>query len=75
MSAVLKDFARSQATTNAAATATPGSLAALCLIARLHHVAADPAALRHQLGKADSEVVGTDDLLLAAQHLGLNLKT
>ena len=56
--------------------AAPGhaALDALCLIARLHHIAADPAALRHQLGKAPSEAAGFDDLLLAACHLGLKAK-
>ncbi|WP_301255768.1 type I secretion system permease/ATPase [Eleftheria terrae] len=49
-------------------------LQALCLIARLHHVAADPAALLHQLGKAPSETLSTQDLLLAAKHLGLKAK-
>ncbi len=53
---------------------TSCALDALCLIARLHHIAADPAALRHQLGKAASQAAGADDLLLAAQHLGLNAK-
>ena len=51
-----------------------GALDALCLIARLHHIAADPAALRHQLGKTPSEAAGVDDLLLAARHLGLKAK-
>ena len=51
-----------------------GALDALCLIARLHHIAADPVALRHQLGKAPSEAAGADDLLLAARHLGLKAK-
>ena len=50
------------------------ALEALCLIARLHHIAADPAALRHQLGKATSDTVDADDLLLAARHLGLKAK-
>jgi ATP-binding cassette, subfamily B, bacterial HlyB/CyaB len=49
-------------------------LPALCLIARLHHIAAEPEALRHQLGKTPSESVGIDDLLLAAKHLGLKAK-
>jgi subfamily B ATP-binding cassette protein HlyB/CyaB len=52
----------------------PPALAALCLIARLHHVAAEPAALLHQLGKTPSEAFTPDDLLLAAQHLGLKAK-
>jgi subfamily B ATP-binding cassette protein HlyB/CyaB len=49
-------------------------LAALCLLARLHQVAAEPAALRHALGRAPTEAVGTADLLLAAKHLGLKGK-
>jgi len=49
-------------------------IAALCLIARLHHVAADPAHLAHQLGWAPSHLPGTSDLLLAAKHLGLKAK-
>ena len=54
----------------------PGEAAlhALCLVARLHQVPADPAALLHQLGKSPSEPVSTDDLLLAARHLGLKAK-
>ena len=52
----------------------PSSLPALCLIARLHHVAADPAHLRHQLGWPDSHQPDVDDLLLAARHLGLKAK-
>jgi subfamily B ATP-binding cassette protein HlyB/CyaB len=51
-----------------------GALDALCLIARLHHVAADAAALLHQLGKPSHEVVDANDLLLAAAHLGLKAK-
>ncbi len=61
---------------NGATQALPAhsALDALCLIARLHHVAADPAALRHQLGKALSEPMAADDLLRAARHLGLKAK-
>jgi subfamily B ATP-binding cassette protein HlyB/CyaB len=51
-----------------------GALAALCAIARLHHVAADPATLAHQLGLSPSEAPSTDDLLRAARHLGLKAK-
>jgi subfamily B ATP-binding cassette protein HlyB/CyaB len=56
--------------------ASPASapLSALCLIARLHHVAADPAHLAHQLGWPPSHEPSTDDLLLAAHHLGLKAK-
>ena len=51
-----------------------GGLKALCLIARLHQVAADPASLRHQLGKFPTDNCDVNDLLLAAQHLGLKAK-
>jgi subfamily B ATP-binding cassette protein HlyB/CyaB len=50
------------------------SLAALCVVARLHHVAAEPVALRHALGLSPGEVLGDDDILLAAKHLRLNAK-
>jgi subfamily B ATP-binding cassette protein HlyB/CyaB len=56
------------------AVASDDSLAALALVARLHHVAADPKALRHQLGLTPSERVSTSDLLRAAQHLGLKAR-
>jgi ATP-binding cassette, subfamily B, bacterial HlyB/CyaB len=49
-------------------------LAALCLIARLHHIAADPAHLAHQLGWPLSRQPTTSDLLLAAKHIGLKAK-
>ncbi len=49
-------------------------LAALCVIARLHQVAAEPAALAHQLGLAPSERAGTDDVLRGARHLGLKAR-
>ena len=51
-----------------------GGLQALCLIARLHHVAADPATLAHQLGWSSHHRIGIDDLLIAARHLGLKAK-
>ena len=56
------------------AVAGESPLAALCLIARLHHIAADPAHLAHQLGWTESHRPGTEDLLLAAKHLGLKAK-
>ena len=60
------------------ASATPNScltaLTALCTIARLHQIAADPATLAHQLGLAPTDALSTDDLLRAAQHLGLKAK-
>lgn len=50
------------------------ALKALCLIARLHQVAADPVHLAHQLGWSPSHQPNTQDLLLAAKHLGLKAK-
>lgn len=61
--------------TDAPQGASPsGPLQALCIIARLHRVPADPDALRHQLGKSASEPLRPEDLLLAAKHLGLKAK-
>ncbi len=50
------------------------ALQALCTLARLHHVAADPGALAHQLGLAPGAEVSGDDLLHAARLLGLHAK-
>jgi ATP-binding cassette, subfamily B, bacterial HlyB/CyaB len=49
-------------------------LQALSVIARLHHVSCDPAALLHRLGKSATDVVTTNDLLLVAKQLGLTAK-
>ncbi len=49
-------------------------LAMLCLLARLHHIAAEPASLAHLLGISPSEAVTHTDLLRAAKHLGLKSK-
>jgi subfamily B ATP-binding cassette protein HlyB/CyaB len=49
-------------------------LIALCLIARLHHVAADPQHLAHQLGWSPTRPISPTDLLLAAKHLGLKAR-
>lgn len=49
-------------------------LAALCLVARLHHVAADSASIAHQLSLPASQDVSISDLLLAAKHIGLKAK-
>ena len=49
----------------------PELLLALCVVARLHNVSADPQALLHFLGKGSSEEVRIDDMLLCARHLGL----
>jgi len=59
------DFAESQRNT---------PLIALCMIARLHHQAADPVHLAHQLGWTPSHEPSVDDLLLAAKRLGLKAK-
>jgi subfamily B ATP-binding cassette protein HlyB/CyaB len=54
-----------------AANRAPGALRALCVVARLHNIAAEPQALMHSLGKGDSEPVGVDDLLTCAARLRL----
>jgi subfamily B ATP-binding cassette protein HlyB/CyaB len=51
-----------------------GWLAALCLLARLHHIAAEPAHLMHQLGWPPSHRPSVPDLLLAAKQMGLKAK-
>ncbi|MEO7115922.1 MAG: cysteine peptidase family C39 domain-containing protein [Caldimonas sp.] len=51
------------------------ALVSLCLIARMHHVAADPAHLAHQLGWSPRHVPGVSDLLLAARAVGLRAKS
>jgi ATP-binding cassette, subfamily B, bacterial HlyB/CyaB len=50
------------------------ALQALCLVARLHQVAAEPAALKHQLGLGASSPVSLQDMLRAARLLGLRPK-
>jgi ATP-binding cassette, subfamily B, bacterial HlyB/CyaB len=59
-----------------AVTSPPGmeALHALCMVARFHQVAADPATLAHQMGLQPSDPIGIDDLLRAARHLGLKAK-
>ncbi len=51
-----------------------GALQALCVLARLHHCAGDPAQLRHALGRTHSEDISVADLLQAARTLGLRAK-
>ena len=51
-----------------------GPLSALCLIARLHHIPAEPAHLAHRLGWPPSHRPRIDDLLQAARHLGLKAR-
>ena len=55
-------------------SALQSTLTALCAIARYHQIAADPATLAHQLGLSPTDPLHTDDLLRAAQHLGLKAK-
>lgn len=50
------------------------SLRALCLIARLHHIAAEPAQLAHRMGWPPSHNCDAQDLLLAARELQLKAK-
>ncbi len=50
------------------------ALHALCVLARLHHTAADATQLRHQLGLAPSEPATADHVLTAAAMLGLKAK-
>ena len=54
-----------------ATAATCPALRALCAVARLHHIAADPGHLAHHLGLAPGVHAAPDDLLLAARHIGL----
>jgi subfamily B ATP-binding cassette protein HlyB/CyaB len=49
-------------------------LAALCNIARIHQIAADPATLAHQMGIPSTDTVSTTELLRAAKYLGLKAK-
>jgi subfamily B ATP-binding cassette protein HlyB/CyaB len=70
------ECARERDVEQAAAVQSPHDpLPALCLVARLHHVAAQPEAIRHQLGKSPSEPIDANDLLLAARQIGLKAKT
>ncbi len=50
------------------------ALTALCLVARLHQIAADPAHLAHQIGLAASSDAQVDDVLRAAARLGLKAR-
>lgn len=57
-----------------ASQAPRSSLKALCLLARLHHISADPDLLSHELGLTPSAPTSDTELLLAAKHLGLKAK-
>jgi subfamily B ATP-binding cassette protein HlyB/CyaB len=47
---------------------------AMAVIARLHHVPCDPAALLHDLGRSANDPLAISDLLLAAKRLGLRAR-
>ncbi|MDL2336360.1 MAG: type I secretion system permease/ATPase [Pseudomonadota bacterium] len=73
--AFVSSFSSDPAEANPTPAATPAAgLQALCLIARLHHLAADPATLTHQFGWSASHRPGIDDLLIAARFIGLKAK-
>ena len=59
--------------TGVAALPTSG-LAALSLIARLHHISTDVNTLGHQLNIPPSRDITVQELLLAAKHIGLKAK-
>jgi subfamily B ATP-binding cassette protein HlyB/CyaB len=67
------DAADAGVPSSAASTDRTG-LTALCVVARLHQVAADPETLSHQLALTPSQLVGQHEILLAAQQLGLRAK-
>ena len=50
------------------------SLLALCAVARMHQIAADPSALAHQIALRPSEPATVQDLLRAGKQLGLKVK-
>ena len=50
------------------------ALQALAVVARLHHVPCDAAALLHRLGRAGNDAADVEVLLLAAKQLGLRAK-
>jgi ATP-binding cassette, subfamily B, bacterial HlyB/CyaB len=62
----------------ARAAASPDRLAAwlhaLCAVARVHQIPADPQALAHELALPETHVPTADDLLRAARHIGLKAR-
>lgn len=50
------------------------AMQALAVVARLHHVPADPAALVHHLARSGTDRADAQDIRLAARHLGLQAK-
>ncbi|WP_269214278.1 type I secretion system permease/ATPase [Pseudacidovorax intermedius] len=49
-------------------------LSALCMIARMHRISAEPAALMHRLGLTSADVVDPNTLVRAARLIGLKAK-
>ncbi len=49
-------------------------LLSLCVLARMHQIAADPRTLAHQMGLRPSDTASVQDLLRAAKHLGLKAR-
>jgi subfamily B ATP-binding cassette protein HlyB/CyaB len=74
IAAALPDGAAEDAHPGAVNERPDDALKALAILARLHHVAAEPQALRHELGLGENDPVTRRDLLLAAKHLGLKAK-
>lgn len=66
--------AGSRAAEEGRARAAVPTLHALCAIAQIHCIAADPVTLAHQLGCNPDEDADATMLLRAAQHLGLKAK-
>jgi ATP-binding cassette, subfamily B, bacterial HlyB/CyaB len=60
--------------TQGVADSAISALGALCIVARLHQVAAEPANLAHQLAWSSDHVPSANDLVLAARHLGLKAR-
>ena len=63
-------------TIEGASTPTDGHapLAALCLVARFHQIACEPAVVAHALGIPKTQSVSLDQVLLGARHVGLKAK-
>ncbi len=61
-------------TTGLSGTPLRSALQALSLLARLHHVRADPDLLLHQLGSSAADRASVEAVLHGARHLGLKAK-
>lgn len=72
--AVLEEGVQVAAQSSDAEHSANGALEALCVLARYHQVAADPATLAHQLGLSPHEAVDVPYVLRGARQLGLKAK-